>query len=166
MAGSICDKGRSDRRSAVKEFRLTKQQADVVRAIIVDDEEPARINLAMALAEHVGWQVLACCESAAQARAFLQQQSIDVLFLDVQMPGESGLDLARQICRLPQPPLIVFVTAYNHFAVEAFEVHALDYLLKPFDDQRLAGTLQRAEALLEHRQHSRVMGGHTAQYAI
>lgn len=122
--------------------------------MIVDDEAPARINLGFALAEHPDWQVVACCDSAAQAREFLQQQTVDVLFLDVQMPGETGLAFARQLCQQPQPPLIVFVTAYNNFAVEAFEVHALDYLLKPFDDQRLAGTLQRALALLEHRQQA------------
>ncbi|MBU1620518.1 MAG: LytTR family DNA-binding domain-containing protein [Gammaproteobacteria bacterium] len=122
--------------------------------MIVDDEAPARINLGFALAEHPDWQVVACCDSAAEAREFLQQQTVDVLFLDVQMPGETGLAFARQLCQQPQPPLIVFVTAYNNFAVEAFEVHALDYLLKPFDDQRLAGTLQRALALLEHRQQA------------
>ncbi len=133
---------------------MTNQQRVQIRAMIVDDEAPALINLGLALAEQPGWQVVACCESATQAREFLQQQTVDVLFLDVQMPGETGLDLARQICQQPQPPLIVFVTAYNNFAVEAFEVHALDYLLKPFDDQRLAGTLQRAEALLEHRQQT------------
>ena len=133
---------------------MTHQQTVLIQAIIVDDEAPARINLGFALAEHPGWRVVACCESAAQAREILQQQAVDVLFLDVQMPGETGLALARQLCQQAQPPLIVFVTAYNHFAVEAFEIHALDYLLKPFDDDRLANTLQRAEALLEHRQQA------------
>lgn len=133
---------------------MTHQQTVLVRAMIVDDEAPARINLEFGLAEHPGWQVVACCESAAQAKAVLQHQTVDVLFLDVQMPGETGLALARELCQQAQPPLIVFVTAYNNFAVEAFELHALDYLLKPFDDDRLGNTLQRAEALLEHRQQA------------
>jgi len=133
---------------------LTEQRINPVRALIVDDEAPARINLGYALADHPDWQVVASCESAVQAREVLQHQAVDVLFLDVQMPGETGLALARQLCQQAQPPLIVFVTAYNNYAVEAFEVHALDYLLKPFDDNRLAGTLQRAAALLEHRQQA------------
>jgi two-component system LytT family response regulator len=123
-----------------------------VRYLIVDDEEPGRANLRLALAGQPGWRLAAECDSAATARAALAGGDVDVLFLDIQMPAESGLALARDISRLREPPLIVFVTAYSSHAVDAFEVHALDYLLKPLDDARLAHTVERTEAMLRHRQ--------------
>jgi two-component system, LytTR family, response regulator len=125
-----------------------------IRTLIVDDEDPGRINLRYALAEHAQWLVAGECASAAAARAALAAGDIDVVFLDIQMPGESGLALARELAQRQEPPLIVFVTAYNAYAVEAFEVHALDYLLKPFDDQRLAQALERAQAMLAQRQRA------------
>ncbi|KQW89951.1 LytTR family transcriptional regulator [Massilia sp. Root418] len=140
-----------------------------VRALIVDDEEPGRINLRFALADHPQWQVVTECAGAAAARAALAQADIDVVFLDIQMPNESGLVLARELAQRQEPPLIVFVTAYNVYAVEAFEVHALDYLLKPFDDQRFAQTVERAQAMLAQRQRAnygaalRAYAQHTAQ---
>lgn len=130
-----------------------------IRALIVDDEAPGRINLRYALAEYAQartapWQVAGECASAAAARAMLADGAIDVVFLDIQMPHESGLALARELAQQQEPPLIVFVTAYNAYAVDAFEVHALDYLLKPFDDQRFAQTLERAQAMLAQRQRA------------
>lgn len=123
-----------------------------VRYLIVDDEAPGRANLRLALAEHTGWQLAAECDSAAAARTALAAGDIDVLFLDIQMPAESGLALAKDISRLREPPLVVFVTAYGAHAVDAFEVHALDYLLKPLDDARLAHAVQRAQDMLRLRQ--------------
>lgn len=123
-----------------------------VRALIVDDEEPGRINLRYALAEHARWKVAGECASAAAAQASIAAQEIDVVFLDIQMPGDSGLVLARALAALANPPLVIFVTAHNAFALDAFEVHALDYLLKPVDDARLAAALARAEAMLDLRQ--------------
>ena len=123
-----------------------------MRVLLVDDEEPGRINLRYALARHPQWRVVAECASAAAARELLAQQEVDLVFLDVQMPRESGIDLARSLSAMAEPPLIVFVTAYNVYAIEAFEVHAMDYLLKPFDDARLAQTLERAAAMLAQRQ--------------
>ena len=123
-----------------------------MRVLLVDDEEPGRINLRYALARHPQWQVVGECASAAAARELLSRQEVDLVFLDVQMPKESGIDLARSLSAMAEPPLIVFVTAYNVYAIEAFEVHAMDYLLKPFDDARLAQTLERAAAMLAQRQ--------------
>ncbi|NHZ88301.1 response regulator [Massilia sp. CCM 8733] len=123
-----------------------------VRALIVDDEEPGRINLRYALAEHARWQVAGECASASAARAIIDAQDVDVVFLDIQMPGDSGLVLARALAALANPPLVIFVTAHNAFALDAFEVHALDYLLKPVNDARLAAALARAEAMLDLRQ--------------
>lgn len=121
------------------------------RVLIVDDEEPGRINLRYALARHADWRVVGECAGVAQARALLAREEVDLVFVDVRMPIESGIDLARDLSALAEPPLIVFVTAFDAYAVEAFEVHALDYLLKPFADARLAQTLERAAAMLSRR---------------
>jgi two-component system LytT family response regulator len=123
-----------------------------VRYLIVDDEAPSRANLRLALGAHPDWLLAAECDGAPAARAALAAQDVDVIFLDIQMPAESGLVLAREICRLREPPLIVFVTAYSEHAVDAFEVHALDYLLKPLNDARLAQTAERIGAMLGQRQ--------------
>jgi two-component system LytT family response regulator len=123
-----------------------------VRYLIVDDEAPSRANLRLALAAHPDWQLLAECDSTAAARLALAEHEVDVIFLDIQMPLESGLVLAREISRRRVPPLIVFATAYSEHAVDAFEVHALDYLLKPLSDARLAQTVERIGAMLGQRQ--------------
>jgi len=123
-----------------------------VRYLIVDDEAPSRANLRLALAAYPDWLLLAECDGAAAARTALAEHEVDVIFLDIQMPVESGLVLAREISRLRTPPLIVFVTAYSEHAVDAFEVHALDYLLKPLNDARLAQAVERIGALLGQRQ--------------
>jgi two-component system LytT family response regulator len=125
-----------------------------IRALIVDDEEPGRVNLRYALADHPDWEVAGECASAAAAGEALALREVDVVFLDIQMPQESGLMLARTLAALAQPPLVIFVTAHNEFALEAFEVHALDYLLKPVNDERLAAALARARTMLEQRQRA------------
>lgn len=122
-----------------------------IRVLIVDDEEPGRVNLRYSLAAHPGCVIVAECDGAASARAALAAHEIDLVFLDVQMPQESGLSLARELSVQPAPPLIVFVTAHSVHAIEAFEVHALDYLLKPVDDVRLAQAVERAGAMLSQR---------------
>jgi len=124
------------------------------RYLIVDDEAPGRANLRLAMRAHPGWELVAECDSAAAARIALAAGDVDLVFLDIQMPLESGLVLARELSRLGEPPLIVFVTAHSAHAVDAFEVHALDYLLKPLDDARLAQTVNRSAALLHGRQRA------------
>ncbi len=119
-----------------------------IRSIIVDDEEHARITLSYALGKYPEWQVLAGLKSATAAREFLAHNAIDVVFLDIQMPRESGLELARSLATQSRPPLIIFVTAYHAHAIDAFELHALDYLLKPFSQDRFAKTLERAKEML------------------
>ena len=121
---------------------------------IVDDEAPGRTNLRLAMESHPAWRLAFACDSAARARDALAAQRIDLLFLDIQMPRESGLQLARELARMAEPPLVVFVTAHSTHAIEAFEVHALDYLLKPLDDARLAQALERAAAMLAGRQRA------------
>jgi two-component system LytT family response regulator len=125
-----------------------------IRYLIVDDEAPSRANLRLAMNAHPGWLLAGECESAAAARACLAGEgaAIDVVFLDIQMPGESGLALARELSRLRAPPLVIFATAYSEHAIDAFEVHALDYLLKPLSDARLAQAVERSAAMLAQRQ--------------
>lgn len=125
-----------------------------IRALIVDDEEPARVNLRCALADYPAWQVVDECASVACATRVLGETEVDVVFLDIQMPADSGLVLARSLAASAHPPLVIFVTAHNVFAVDAFEVHALDYLLKPLNDERLAGAIARAALMLEQRQRA------------
>jgi len=127
-------------------------QHSPIHYAIVDDEEPGRNNLRLAMAAHPDWQLAFEADSTAHARAGLARCRIDLLFLDIQMPRESGLLLARELGRLAEPPLVVFVTAHNTYAIDAFEVHALDYLLKPLDDARLAQAVERAALLLAGRQ--------------
>jgi len=125
-----------------------------MRYLIVDDEAPGRTNLRLAMAAHPDWELAAECDSAAAARSALANRDVDLVFLDIGMPQESGLVLARELARQPEPPLIVFVTAHSAHAIEAFEVHALDYLLKPLDDARLAQAVERSAALLRGRQRA------------
>lgn len=121
-------------------------------ALIVDDEGLARSNLQLALAEHPQWACIGACASAAQARAVLAAQPVDLVLLDIRMPRENGLVFAAELARQPRPPLIAFVTAYDEHAIAAFEVFAVDYLLKPFDDARLAAMLSRAAQMLRLKQ--------------
>jgi two-component system LytT family response regulator len=123
----------------------------VVRVCIVDDEAPGRINLRLALSGYSHWQIVGECAGAAEVRALLAHTRVDVLFLDIQMPGESGLALAGSVCQADVPPLIIFVTAHNSHAVDAFDLHALDYLIKPWHSNRFAQALARAEDMLAHR---------------
>lgn len=117
----------------------------VLRALIVDDEYPARAELRYLLQpfrEHV--EVVGEAADAAEAYALLSGLDYQLLFLDIDMPGLSGLDLARRLQEMPRPLAVIFVTAYEQFALEAFNVNAIDYLLKPFDEQRLRQALGKA----------------------
>jgi two-component system LytT family response regulator len=108
------------------------------RALIVDDERLARVELRTLLKEYPQVEAADEAESVAEAAARIAEAPPDLVFLDVKMPGESGFDLLE---RTPPAAHIVFVTAYDQFAVRAFEVNALDYLLKPVDPARLAKTM-------------------------
>lgn len=121
-------------------------------ALIVDDEALARSNLQLALAEHPDWRCVGACASAAEARVALAQREVDLLLLDIQMPRQNGLAFAAELAQQPGAPLVVFVTAYDEHALSAFDVFALDYLLKPFDDQRFAAMLGRVEQMLGLKQ--------------
>ncbi len=111
-----------------------------LRALLVDDEAAARRNLRALLRAHPEITIAGEAADAAEARRRIAEDRPDVVFLDIQMPGESGFDL---LASLDDPPAIIFVTAYDRYAIRAFEVNALDYLLKPVDPRRLASALAR-----------------------
>jgi two-component system LytT family response regulator len=128
----------------------------VVNYLIVDDEEHGRINLRYAMAAYPHWQLVdnGACADADSARALLAANAVDVVFLDIHMPNETGLSLAASMCRLGAPPIVIFVSAYHGFALAAFEVNALDYLLKPIDEARLRVAVNRAQLLLQQRERA------------
>lgn len=114
----------------------------VIRTIIVDDEPLARRGIELRLAEHPDIEVVGQCESARAALAMINEVAPELMFLDIQMPGTSGLELLAQV---PQAslPMVIMVTAYDRYAVEAFEAQALDYLLKPVGEPRFSHALER-----------------------
>jgi two-component system LytT family response regulator len=114
-----------------------------MRIIIVDDEAPARGRLRDLLAEIADSEVVGEAENGVQALEAIQALRPDLVLLDIQMPLLGGLDLVREL-RGPNPPMIAFVTSYDQYALEAFEVSAIDYLLKPVSRERLEKALSRA----------------------
>jgi DNA-binding LytR/AlgR family response regulator len=125
-----------------------------ILALIVDDEAPARAELRHRLAAYPDVEVVGEAADAREAGALLSALDYDVVFLDIQMPGVSGLDLARRLAEPPADggeagarPAVVFTTAYDEYAVEAFSARALHYLLKPIDEGRLAEVIRRLREL-------------------
>ncbi|HEY7546246.1 MAG TPA: LytTR family DNA-binding domain-containing protein [Blastocatellia bacterium] len=122
-----------------------------IRAMIVDDEPIARRNIRALLSLDAEVEIINECGSGAKAVKLIQSTPPDLLFLDIQMPEMSGFDVLKKI-DINQIPAIIFITAFDQYALRAFEVHALDYLLKPFDDERFEQALSRAKAQIEQRE--------------
>jgi two-component system LytT family response regulator len=114
-----------------------------MKALVVDDEPLARRELRRLLAAFPSVEVIGEAGNIDEARASIEELQPEVVFLDIQMPGGTGFDLLAQLDRLPR---VVFTTAYDQYAVKAFEVNALDYLLKPIEPERLAMALRKLEA--------------------
>jgi two-component system, LytTR family, response regulator len=123
-----------------------------INTIIVDDERPARDELAFLLKALPEINVVAQGKNGLEALALIKEHEPDLIFLDVEMPGLDGLAVAKKLVergsRLPQ---VVFATAYDHYAVKAFEVNAVDYVLKPFDKSRIAKAVQKVKRMVEER---------------
>jgi two-component system LytT family response regulator len=118
--------------------------------VIVDDEPPARYTLSLLLARAPGFVLVAECSHGDEAIAAVEHHTPDVLLLDVQMPGLDGFDVLRRIGPAAVPA-VVFVTAFDRYALKAFETHALDYLLKPFSDERFTAVMARVSSRLHER---------------
>jgi two-component system, LytTR family, response regulator len=120
----------------------------MTRVLIVDDEQSARVRLRQLIARHGDLEIVGECDTAEAARAQIARLSPEIVFLDIQMPGGSSIDMLRDEssdCRLPA---VVFVTAHSTFGIDAFDVGAADYLLKPFTASRFAKALRRARERL------------------
>jgi DNA-binding LytR/AlgR family response regulator len=111
--------------------------------LVVDDERPALDELTYLLERDPRVREVLACDSATETLRLLQETEVDAVFLDVQMPGLTGLELAQVLARFKEPPPIVFVTAHEKHAVEAFELQAVDYVLKPVRADRLAEAVRR-----------------------
>jgi two-component system LytT family response regulator len=116
-----------------------------MRALIVDDEPLARDGMRLLLSEYPDIQLVGEAGNGTEALALVDLVEPDLMFVDVQMPGMSGIELAAALPE-DRTPTIVFITAYDEFALRAFDVHALDYVLKPIDETRFAEAIRRARA--------------------
>jgi len=121
----------------------------VIRTLLIDDEQPARERLRQLLAAHADVEVVGEAEDGVQAAERIAELTPDLVLLDIQMPGASGLDVAASL-GTPRPA-VIFCTAFDQYAVDAFELSALDYLLKPVNRARLAAALDRVRTALDAR---------------
>jgi two-component system, LytTR family, response regulator len=121
------------------------------KAVIIDDERLARTELRNLLQEFPEVEIIAEASNVDEGIEKIDQLNPDLIFLDIQMPGKTGFDLLQEVERAPH---VIFTTAYDEFAIKAFEVNALDYLLKPIEPRRLADAIQKIRLADEKEQHS------------
>ncbi|MBI5417278.1 response regulator transcription factor [Candidatus Poribacteria bacterium] len=123
-----------------------------IKTIIVDDEKPAREELSFILEKIKPIKIIGTCSNSQETLKLAKKEKFDVIFLDIHMPGMNGIDLALELQEMSEhKTLIVFVTAYDEYAVKAFETNAIDYILKPFDEERLQKTVQKITKLIENK---------------
>ena len=140
-----------------------------LRLLIVDDEPLIRRGIRQDLSAMPDVEVVRECDCVAEAVETLRSQQVDLVLLDVQLPDGTGFDVVRQV-GAAQMPAVVFVTAYDTYAIQAFEVNAVDYLLKPFDESRLRASIERARERLSRpstliRELEGLLKGHDSQWA-
>lgn len=129
------------------------QLRNPLRVLIVDDEAPARVRLRDLLGDIAAEQpseIVGLAANGVEALRMLEVQSVDVVLADVRMPAMDGVEFARRAATLAHPPRVIFTTAYDDYAVEAFELAATDYLVKPVRAERLAESLARVRRTIEH----------------
>ncbi|HRD59133.1 MAG TPA: response regulator [Ferruginibacter sp.] len=127
------------------------------KAIIIDDERLARTELKKLLSEFSEVEVIGEAANAAEGIEKIESLMPDLIFLDIQMPGKTGFDM---LAELDKAPHVIFTTAYDEFALKAFEVNALDYLMKPVEPKRLADALQKVQAAEEKELAAALAGSH------
>src|SRR5690554_855161 len=120
-----------------------------MRTLLIDDERLARKELKNLLADFEQVEIIGECQNADEAKEMIETLNPDLIFLDIQMPGKSGFDLLEELEYVPK---VIFVTAYDEYAIKAFEVNAFDYLLKPVEPQRLESSLDRIEKEIEEEE--------------
>lgn len=130
--------------------------ASSIQAVLADDEQLARDELSYLLREHTDIELLAAGHNGLEAVELILQHEPDVVFLDVQMPGLDGMGVMRKLRedQIPSMPYFVLVTAFDNYAVEAFRLEAIDYLLKPVDKDRLAETMERVRRHIADKQQA------------
>jgi DNA-binding LytR/AlgR family response regulator len=121
----------------------------IIKAIIVDDEVPARNELKYLLEQHPDVCVISQLSSCQEALVAVQNNQPHLVFMDIQMPGSNGIAAAEKIMDMNMPPLVVFATAHEEFALKAFELNAVDYLLKPFSAKRVAQCIDKVRTLMD-----------------
>jgi two-component system, LytTR family, response regulator len=136
---------------------MTESTAGQWRCVIVDDEPLARQTLRLLVARVHDFAVIRECAHGAEAIDVIRDERPDVLFLDVQMPEVDGFDVLRRVDSR-SVGLVVFVTAYDRYALDAFEQHAFDYLLKPFSDERFVDVMNRVRTRLRERSQAMIAG--------
>jgi two-component system, LytTR family, response regulator len=123
-----------------------------IRTILVDDESLAIQGLKLRLEAHPDVEIVETCTNGREAIRAIKTHKPDLVFLDIQMPGFDGFSVVQGVMEV-EPPLFIFVTAYSDHALRAFEAQAIDYLMKPVDEQRLADALDRARQRLHEKRH-------------
>ncbi|WP_313653725.1 LytTR family DNA-binding domain-containing protein [Pantoea sp.] len=123
-----------------------------MKAIIVEDEFLAQQELSWMIQHHSNIEIVACFDDGLDVLKYLQQHRIDVIFLDINIPSLDGMLLAQNIHQFAHKPLIVFITAWKEHAVEAFELEAFDYILKPYQESRIVTMLNKLEATAQAQQ--------------
>lgn len=121
-----------------------------IKVLIVDDESLARDELRYLLSQEDEIEVVGEAENGEEALTKIFNLNPDIVFLDIQMPKVDGLTVARTLLDLKKKPFIIFATAYDQHAIHAFEVNAIDYLLKPFDEDRVMKTIEKIKEKLNH----------------
>ena len=137
---------------------------DPIRFLVVDDEPLAVERLQLLLARMEGVTLAGTASEGAAALRMVEAVEPDAVLLDIAMPGMDGIDVARALARVPRPPVVIFVTAFDMFAVAAFDVEAVDYVMKPVSAERLARAVERARERLAVRDASPAEGGGGSPY--
>lgn len=126
-------------------MRIISDEVNLMNCIIVDDEYPSIQELSYFITNFSSIKILEKFDDSIKALEYIQKHPVDVIFLDINMPKLDGLAFSRVINTLTPKPLFIFITAYSEYALEAFEVAAFDYILKPYSEGRIADTLKRLE---------------------